>query len=312
MTKKATILQHAGGGMGSQLWNYISAYAYCLERKIDCENYSFFEFAEFFPELAPKNIFIKTIFFLPLSKHGGKRYVFLLETLKIIYSVFVFFIKLTNKDSILNYDDANKDSVFYLPPSAEPREINILEKKKVFYFDKKILRNPKGIEKYRNEITAHFRPNKKIEMDVAKKLSNLRSNYENIIGVHIRQGGYRSFKRGKFFVDQGHMRTFIDQFIEKFKIDIKKTCFYITSDSPLEEKFFSGLCYKIGAGDPATELFTLSGTDAIIGSDSHFGSFASYYGNIPHIVCHRSEIDWKYYLDKSTFFHNKYWKIPRG
>ncbi len=311
IAKKAIILAHPGGELGSQLWNFASVYAYCLERKMACENYSFFEYFEFFPNLVPKNLFIKTIFFLPFSKYRGRKFDRIPKFFRLLYKVYVSLMKLIFKERILLSDETNREGVFILPPSSEAREINVLEKKKIFAFDKRTFRNPVGMEKYRREIISFFSPNKKIQLNVQRKLTDLRSKYENVIGVHIRQGEYRSYKRGKFFVDQGHMRTFIDEFIEKFRIDRKKTCFYITSDSKIENKFFEGLCYVLGEGDPATELFMLSGTDIIIGSDSNFGSFASYYGNIPHIVCHRSDIDWDYYKDKSSFFQNKYWKVAR-
>jgi len=48
----------------------------------------------------------------------------------------------------------------------------------------------------------------------------------------------------------------------------------------------------------------LAATDIIIGSDSTFGAFASYYGNLPFIVFEK-KIDWNYYKDKKYFFENK-------
>jgi len=107
------------------------------------------------------------------------------------------------------------------------------------------------------------------------------------------------------------MRAILDEFIAYFKIPQKKTFFYITSDSPLEEHFFEGLNFSIESDNPAIEMYTLAGTDIIIGSDSNFGSFASYYGNIPHIVCDRNSIDWNYYRDKQEFFYNRYWRATK-
>jgi len=57
---------------------------------------------------------------------------------------------------------------------------------------------------------------------------------------------------------------------------------------------------------PVEDLFLLAATDIIIGADSTFGAFASYYGNIPLIVFQRPRIDWDYYKDKQYYFENKY------
>ena len=46
--------------------------------------------------------------------------------------------------------------------------------------------------------------------------------------------------------------------------------------------------------------------DVIIGSDSSFGAFAAYYGNIPHIVFNKKSMDWAYYRNNQKYFQNKY------
>ncbi len=311
MKKKAIILQHNGDELGSQLWNYASIYAYCVDRRIDCINYSFFEFAEFYPHLTPKNLVVKFLFFIPFTHFKGRKYSLYTRFFRFIYRVYVNIMRLLHKKSHIRLGQHVKYKTYNLPPTNESREINRLEKKNSIYLDGHLFRNHAGMKKYRKEIVSHFTPSKKVQQEVANRLSKMHSDYVTVVGVHIRQSDYRTFKRGRFFVDVGHMRTFIDEFIEKFKIDTQKTVFYITSDSPVENSYFEGLNFVIESDNPAIELYTLSGTDIILGSDSHFGSFASYYGNIPHIVCHRTEIDWDYYMDKHEFFPNKYWIIAK-
>ena len=51
-----------------------------------------------------------------------------------------------------------------------------------------------------------------------------------------------------------------------------------------------------------TDLFLLSRTDAIVGSDSSFGAFAAWYGNISHIIAKSGPMDWSYYAGKKGFF----------
>jgi len=86
----------------------------------------------------------------------------------------------------------------------------------------------------------------------------------------------------------------------------EKTCFVITSDGPINADEFPGLNVTVSKNNAVTDLFLLASTDVIIGSNSTFGAFASYYGNIPFIVMQKEKIDWEYYKNKDKFFENKY------
>ena len=54
------------------------------------------------------------------------------------------------------------------------------------------------------------------------------------------------------------------------------------------------------------DLFILASRNTVIGSDSSFGAFGAYYGNIPHIVLQNDPMDWDYYREKTVYFQNKY------
>jgi hypothetical protein len=312
MKKKAIILQHNGDELGSQLWNYVSIYAYSLSRGYACVNPSFFEYNHYFKHLKIGNPFISFFFsfLFAQSKHHRSTDLYI-KILRFFYKIYVYLIRKTQVKRLYAIGRNVKYGIQYLPPTQESRKINQLEKKGTIYFDGHLFRNPFGLDQYRNEIVNFFAPSDSIQKSVRTKLVSLRNKYNHVVGVHVRQSDFREFKRGKYFVDQGHMRHYIDEFIDIHKINSKKTVFYIASDSDIDEKFFKGLNYELGDINPAIDLFTLSGCDVILGPDSRFSSFASYYGNIPHIVCSRSEIDWKFYRDKATFFNNKYWKVTK-
>ena len=80
----------------------------------------------------------------------------------------------------------------------------------------------------------------------------------------------------------------------------------MASDGPIEDGIFSGLNYIASKNNAVTDLFLLASTDTIIGSNSTFGAFASYYGNIPFIVMQKDSVDWEYYKDRNKYFENKY------
>jgi hypothetical protein len=87
--------------------------------------------------------------------------------------------------------------------------------------------------------------------------------------------------------------------------DAKKTYFIICSDEKIDLKKFKNLNISQNTGNEIEDLFLLAKTDFIIGANSTFGAFASYYGNIPFLVFDH-KIDWGYYFDKKYYFENKY------
>ena len=68
----------------------------------------------------------------------------------------------------------------------------------------------------------------------------------------------------------------------------------------------TGLNLSVSKKSAVYDLFLLSKTDIILGSNSTFSAFASYYGNIPLVVMQKEKMDWDYYADKKSYFENKY------
>ena len=117
---------------------------------------------------------------------------------------------------------------------------------------------------------------------------------------------YKNFKGGKFLLDQKRVAQILREYVHIKSFNVEQTVFLITSDGAVDPTTFSDLCIYISKENFITDLFVLSQTDAIIGSNSSFGAFASWYGDIPHIVMSNEEIDWNYYQDRQAFFANKY------
>jgi len=174
------------------------------------------------------------------------------------------------------------------------------------YFDGWLFRNPLGIKTHHHEIKTFFEPRADIKKRAESIMSDLRKKYTHIIGIHIRQGDYKKFKRGAYFITQERYVEVMRQFMEYYGYDYDDTIFYIASDGNIRADLFSDMNIYISREIAPVDLLCLSQTDMIIGSDSSFGDFASYYGNIVHIIVQSTEIDWSYYEDKTGFFENKY------
>ncbi len=303
--KKAVIVQATGGELTNQLWNYASVYAYCLERGYSLENPSFFEYGNYFTIPAP-NLFFKLFLFLPFTDYTKRKQSFKRRLWRRLYASYARILILRHKDSVL-VSDNKKNQPFYLFPTEERTELLRLEKVAgTILFDGWLFRNPVGLQKYRREILQYFQPRRDIENAVKARIRKLRGEFKHLAGVHIRQGDYRTWRSGVYFIAQTRVREILDEYLQTTGRIVSETCFIITSDGPVDASLFAGLNIRVSKENAVHDLFLLSTTDTVIGANSTFGAFASYLGNIPLIVMQKGHLDWEYYLDKKTYFENKY------
>jgi len=311
--KKIIILEHNGGQLANQLWLFVSVYAYCLEKKYKCNNYSFFEYGKYFHFSSGNFLFdfLKFIYFQFKNDNStyarGYRHV-----MRKLYHYCVVIIKLTHPNHVLRViHDYEHNTPIYLPPSqctsSEILEFDREKAKSSLYFSGWLFRNPVGILKYRGEIKEYFLPKKKYIIAAQKRIEKYRKLYTTIVGVHIRKRDYLHFADGSFYFSDEEVAKMLRKYIEVFQLNISNVIFLIFSDGDVNLDDFSGLNIFLEHNEKNIgDLLELSMVDCIIGSNSTFGAFASYYGNIPQIVFQKNGIDWEYYKNKKEYFENKY------
>jgi hypothetical protein len=314
------------GELANQLWNYASIYAYALEKGVErLINNSFYEYGNFFANLqGDRTAIADRIFFKPFTgsierkfspkKKWYRRFyraysdVFLwLHTQNVVSSVKS--VKIDVRDSMrgkapyllppsTDTDPASKDGPSKDGPKDRPNA--------KLYFYGWLFRNPVGLTKYHEKIREHFAPTESIAKSTQSYIDTLRQSYKHVIGLHIRQGDYKTWQGGAYFIDQKRVRDILDEYLTFRKFAKNETCFVIATDGAIDESAFTSLNISITHKNMVEDLFILSLTDEIIGSNSTFGAFASYYGNISHIIMKKDTMDWEYYRDKKGFFENKY------
>ena len=68
----------------------------------------------------------------------------------------------------------------------------------------------------------------------------------------------------------------------------RTVCFNLVSDEPIDATAFRGLNTKVHRGTPIEDMYLLASCDYIIGPNSTFSHWASFWGAVPlHIL------DWK-------------------
>ena len=313
MRKKVIILNsYPGARLANQLWNFISIYAYCLEKNFACRNYCFFEEKKHKDKnnrITYKNYY--NYFKIPIGAPAKFLITLHLTLAKIwkktrLYHRFASFVEKRRSKQIL-YSGAEK--TFYLPPSANANQAQLKQLAEIELYDKIYLdgwlfRNPAGLAKYREEITAYFKPKDKIQKKVNSLTAELKSKFKHLVGVHIRQGDYKiDFRGGELYFDEKSVANLLRSYLKNFNKNKAETVFIICSDGAINMADFSGLNAIKSDFNAVNDLFLLAAADIIIGSDSTFGVFASYYGNLPFIVFEK-KIDWNYYKNKTNYSEN--------
>ena len=304
--KKVVIFQTSGNELANQLWNYASVFAYAREKGYEVENPAFFEYGNYFPN-AKAGFFFKLFFFLPFTNYTKRKFALRRRIWRKLYFWYAKIVFHFIKNRLIVYKD-QENKPYYLPPTINSPEVLRQFETTVgnIYFDSWLLRNPVGLEKYRDEIHSYFKPRKDINDVVVSQMKEWRKKGKMIVGIHVRQGDYKTWRGGAYLIKQSRVREIIDEYLSVLSKNKDEVFFVFTSDGSIDEKFFDGLSFTVSKNNAIADLFLLSSTDSIIGSDSSFGAFAAYYGNVPFIVMQSQAMDWEYYRDKKTFFENKY------
>lgn len=313
-SKKLVIVSHDGGELANQLWNHVSVLAYALEKGYRLVNHSFFEHARSFARMSEGSLVCK-IFSLPYGRSRLRKTSGFIRVWRSLYKVLISrpSVFLNKRSAIYSNDEGE---VYYLPPTVPASERLLkLETEnadaRFFSVSGGVFRNPIGIQTHRKEIVDLMRPAECIARNVDSIMSPLREKYAHVIGVHIRQTDYKTFKGGKYYVSPDRAAEIMREYLGVNNVKAAETCFVIASDEAIDTSVFKGMNVILAKGDVVTDLFTLVSCDALIGSDSTLGHFAAYYGDIPHIIMKNETMDWEYYQGKDRYFANKYLTVMR-
>lgn len=273
--KKLVIVKPNCRELANHLRNYISIYAYGIETGVPVSNPSFSAWHKYF-NLSEKKWYVPKIF---LSLYGS------------------CLVRARASCTRLTISE-----VAYLPPTkSTTSRTDVCD---TTYFIGWLFRNPRGIERYRNEIISAFTPKENILKKIEKVFAPLRG--KQLVGVHLRQQPYKGFEDGSFLVSPARVRAIVDEYLHKKKLSYKDVALVVVSDKGVDSSAFSGFSAHISREDEVTNLFLLSKCSVVIGTNSTFSNLAAWFGNIPHIVTTIEPIDWEYYRDKTTYFENKY------
>lgn len=134
-------------------------------------------------------------------------------------------------------------------------------------------------EKHGNLIRSFFRPSEHHLARSRALVEPARRRDRLLVGVHLRQDDYATFKGGRFFYSHAQYRRVMEHVQAAFAPE--RTSFLICSDSPVPAGAFSGLDVLYGNGHELEDLYALAACDRIVGPPSTYNKWASFYGAVP-------------------------------
>ena len=103
-----------------------------------------------------------------------------------------------------------------------------------------------------------------------------------LVGVHVRQSDYATFKGGRFCYSHRQFRHVMEQVRVIFSD--RPVSFLVCSDAPVPADAFAGLDVLYGNGHELEDLYALAACDRLVGPPSTYGKWASYYGTVPRCM----------------------------
>lgn len=172
-----------------------------------------------------------------------------------------------------------------------------------------LFRNPVGIVKHRSAILSRLTPNSAVERRVTTLVERARAGREHLIGVHLRRGDYVEWLGGKLVISEARANEAVRELLERRGMRATSTRVLVCSDAEIDLSAFRGVGVMRSTGSAIEDLLALARCDVILGSNSTFGGFASYYGDVPLVVLQRGAIDWAHYDGRGGFFEDKYFIV---
>ncbi|EMI15734.1 hypothetical protein RMSM_07346 [Rhodopirellula maiorica SM1] len=122
---------------------------------------------------------------------------------------------------------------------------------------------------------------------VGECLYQARQSGDVVIGIHIRQGDYRTFLGGRYYYE---VRDYVATMREvQAQLAPRRVTFLVCTNVPYDQSDFAGLNVQFGPGVPVQDMYALAETDMIIGPPSTFTMWASFYGGAPLAMMKRCD-----------------------
>jgi hypothetical protein len=254
------------GRLGNQLWTYANVLAYSLEHGIELVNVSF-DAASLFTQPSKVDT-LRT--FVRASAFAEK-------AIRSLY-------RINLRTRVFPFVQTGESDAFDMDASGELEAL--ITRAGVVFLSGFYFCAPVSVSKRRLDLVNHFTPAPLLNSEANSLVDRARGRGSLLVGIHIRQGDYRTFCKGLMFYKTSEyvdvMRAIVEQRPEN------EVRFLVCSDERQDLSRFDGLPVTVSTSAAVVDMYALARCDLIIGPSSTFSQWASFYGNVPLHV-----LDWR-------------------
>lgn len=160
-----------------------------------------------------------------------------------------------------------------------PAFLSYLRGRRAVFAQDWFFRSATNCEKHGDVIRSYFTPCEHHLARARALVEPARRGGRFVVGVHIRQGDYLTFKGGQFFFSHRQYRRVMEEIRSAFAG--RDVSFLVCSDAPVPAGAFTGLDVRYGNGHELEDLYALAACDRLAGPPSTYSKWASYYGLVP-------------------------------
>jgi len=260
------------GQLCNRLFPFANLVALAAEREVTIVNPGFGEYAPWFTGTASGALprFPPRVGAGPRARTGGLAYRAASLAMRVDRRLRLVPFVALDDDQILDFDD----------PSGYAFVERLLGSP-VALVDALYLLARESFVRHADLVRSYFAPVPAVATAAARCVERARAECEILIGVHVRQGDYRTQKPAFYHATERYVRL-MTALAETFAPS--RVGFLVCSDAPQPGEVFRSLRVSFGTGQPPEDLFALAGCDYIVGPPSTFSQWASFYGRVPRYV----------------------------
>ncbi|MBA2613906.1 MAG: hypothetical protein H0U95_18230 [Bacteroidetes bacterium] len=248
------IISNKPGQLGNLLFIYANFLAYSLETSVLLANPAFYPYRSYFKSTA--GFFINKI-----------TYTFCYVIARVLF-------KLKIKTKLISAITLDWGETVELENAP-------LLKSKLCFAQGWLFRSDTLMKKHKQKIVDFFEPNELFKAKINSFFKNNKIENDLIIGIHIRQGDYKTFENGKYYYSTEQYLEIIKKLASLF--ETKQPHFLICSNETvnINEESIKGLKITFAPGHELMDMYCLAKCNYIAGPPSTYSMWASFYGNVP-------------------------------
>jgi hypothetical protein len=152
--------------------------------------------------------------------------------------------------------------------------------------------NTAAVQRHADAVREHFRPIHKHVVNVSRIIASARARGDVLVGVHCRQGDYKTAFGGKYWYSTEQYRAILQRIVRFFAP--RKVSLLVCGDALQHREALPHLNVSWGSGHLVEDMYAFAECDYLVGPPSTFSGWASFYGQVPICRLESAEAEIKF------------------